>query len=66
MLININKNAKMSATFHKYPEARQGPAEPYKREDVSLPVLRGPPLALGATLYVYYVVAATELNQDEI
>lgn len=44
----------MSPHFHNYPQARAGPAVPYKKEDVALPVLRGPPLAIGATVYVQF------------
>ncbi|PKY09060.1 putative N-acylethanolamine amidohydrolase [Aspergillus campestris IBT 28561] len=36
--------------FFGYPEVRQGPSVPYKNEDQDLPVFRGTPLAIGATL----------------
>ncbi|GCB26115.1 fatty acid amide hydrolase [Aspergillus awamori] len=36
--------------FFQYPEARPGPAVPYKNEEQVIPVIRGFPLALGATL----------------
>lgn len=38
--------------FQNYPAARKGPEEPYKKEDLALPVLRGQPLSIGATVYV--------------
>lgn len=37
--------------FFHYPEVREGPSVPYKNEDQSIPVLRGAPLAIGASLY---------------
>lgn len=37
-------------SFHNYPPAREGPAVPYKNETQSIPVFRGTPLAIGATL----------------
>ncbi|KAL1963625.1 hypothetical protein VTN77DRAFT_7946 [Rasamsonia byssochlamydoides] len=40
----------MSARFRNYPEPREGPSVPYKHEELSLPVLRGSTLAIGATL----------------
>ncbi|KAH8698841.1 putative N-acylethanolamine amidohydrolase [Talaromyces proteolyticus] len=40
----------MTTRFHNYPEPRKGPDAPYKHEDVSVPVLRGPSLAIGASL----------------
>ncbi|CRG89316.1 Fatty acid amide hydrolase [Talaromyces islandicus] len=36
--------------FHNYPEPRQGPDAPYKHVDISVPVLRGPSLAIGANI----------------
>ncbi|KAE8142714.1 amidase signature domain-containing protein [Aspergillus pseudotamarii] len=36
--------------FVHYPEIREGPSVPYKNEDQSIPVFRGLPLAIGATL----------------
>ncbi|OGM43679.1 N-acylethanolamine amidohydrolase [Aspergillus bombycis] len=36
--------------FIHYPEVREGPSVPYKNEDQSIPVFRGLPLAIGATL----------------
>ncbi|KAL2847969.1 amidase signature domain-containing protein [Aspergillus pseudodeflectus] len=36
--------------FISYPEIRQGPAVPYKNEDQSIPVFRGTPLVIGASL----------------
>jgi amidase len=36
--------------FFHYPEVREGPSVPYKNEDQSIPVLRGAPLAIGASL----------------
>ncbi|KAF9884663.1 hypothetical protein FE257_001356 [Aspergillus nanangensis] len=36
--------------FFHYPEVRQGPPVPYKNEDQTIPVFRGTPLAIGATL----------------
>ncbi|KAE8417225.1 amidase signature domain-containing protein [Aspergillus pseudocaelatus] len=36
--------------FVHYPEVREGPSVPYKNEDQSIPVFRGLPLAIGATL----------------
>lgn len=41
--------------FHNYPEPRQGPDAPYKHVDVSVPVLRGASLAIGANMYVYFL-----------
>lgn len=40
----------MSARFRNYPEPREGPTVPYKHEELSLPVLRGPILSLSATM----------------
>ncbi|KAL4941738.1 hypothetical protein BDV06DRAFT_235877 [Aspergillus oleicola] len=37
-------------TFLNYPAVREGPNVPYKNEDQSIPVFRGLPLAVGATL----------------
>ncbi|KAL4956772.1 amidase signature domain-containing protein [Aspergillus filifer] len=37
-------------TFLNYPAVREGPNVPYKNEDQSIPVFRGLPLAIGATL----------------
>lgn len=37
-------------SFLNYPPAREGPNVPYKYEDQVLPVFRGMPLAIGATL----------------
>jgi hypothetical protein len=42
----------MSTRFQNYPIARKGPEEPFKKEDLALPVLRGPSLSIGATVYV--------------
>ncbi|KOC13538.1 N-acylethanolamine amidohydrolase [Aspergillus flavus AF70] len=36
--------------FIHYPETREGPSVPYRNEDQSIPVFRGLPLAIGATL----------------
>ncbi|KAL4809172.1 amidase signature domain-containing protein [Aspergillus unguis] len=36
--------------FMNYPEIREGPSVPYKNEDQSIPVFRGTPLAIGASL----------------
>lgn len=36
--------------FLNYPIAREGPSVPYKNETQSIPVFRGLPLAIGATL----------------
>ncbi|PWY92034.1 N-acylethanolamine amidohydrolase [Aspergillus heteromorphus CBS 117.55] len=38
------------ARFFYYPEVRQGPTVPYKNEDQVIPVFRGTPLAIGASL----------------
>lgn len=38
--------------FQNYPIAHKGPEEPFKKEDLALPVLRGPSLSIGATVYV--------------
>ncbi|GKZ16732.1 hypothetical protein AbraCBS73388_004108 [Aspergillus brasiliensis] len=38
------------AQFFHYPEARPGPAVPYKNEEQPIPVIRGLPLAIGASL----------------
>ncbi|CAG8924047.1 unnamed protein product [Penicillium salamii] len=37
-------------TFLNYPVPREGPSVPYKHEDQVIPVFRGRPLAIGATL----------------
>ncbi|KAJ5351775.1 hypothetical protein N7452_000749 [Penicillium brevicompactum] len=37
-------------TFINYPPPREGPSVPYKHEDQVIPVFRGTPLAIGATL----------------
>ncbi|KAL4871264.1 hypothetical protein BDV12DRAFT_206807 [Aspergillus spectabilis] len=37
-------------SFINYPEIREGPSVPYKNEDQSIPVFRGTPLAIGASL----------------
>ncbi|KAJ5578537.1 uncharacterized protein N7459_007501 [Penicillium hispanicum] len=37
-------------SFLNYPPPREGPAVPYKNETQSIPVFRGTPLAIGATL----------------
>lgn len=37
-------------SFLNYPPAREGPNVPYNYEDQVLPVFRGMPLAIGATL----------------
>ncbi|RAH50244.1 amidase [Aspergillus brunneoviolaceus CBS 621.78] len=36
--------------FFQYPEVREGPSVPYKNEDQVIPVFRGMPLAIGASL----------------
>ncbi|KAL4895688.1 amidase signature domain-containing protein [Aspergillus ambiguus] len=36
--------------FFHYPEIREGPSVPYQNEDQTIPVLRGAPLAIGASL----------------
>jgi amidase len=36
--------------FLNYPPPREGPLVPYKNEQQVLPVFRGTPLAIGATL----------------
>ncbi|RAH75828.1 putative N-acylethanolamine amidohydrolase [Aspergillus japonicus CBS 114.51] len=36
--------------FLQYPEVREGPSVPYKNEDQVIPVFRGMPLAIGASL----------------
>ncbi|RDW90103.1 amidase [Aspergillus mulundensis] len=36
--------------FINYPEIREGPSLPYKNEDQSIPVFRGTPLVIGASL----------------
>lgn len=36
--------------FVNYPEPREGPSVPYKNEIQSIPVFRGIPLVIGATL----------------
>lgn len=41
-----------NSRFQNYPAARKGPDEPYKKEDLALPVLRGQSLSIGATVYV--------------
>ncbi|EED22221.1 N-acylethanolamine amidohydrolase, putative [Talaromyces stipitatus ATCC 10500] len=41
----------MGAThFRHYPEVRKGPEKPYEKEDIALPVLRGPSLSISATV----------------
>lgn len=40
----------VSNKFINYPEVRKGPSVPYKNETQSIPVFRGIPLAIGATL----------------
>ncbi|KAL4799052.1 amidase signature domain-containing protein [Aspergillus venezuelensis] len=42
--------AKGVTNFLNYPAVREGPKVPYKNEDQSIPVFRGLPLAVGATL----------------
>jgi len=37
-------------SYLKYPPAIEGPSVPYKYEDQTIPVLRGTPLVIGATL----------------
>ncbi|KAL2820739.1 amidase signature domain-containing protein [Aspergillus granulosus] len=37
-------------SFIGYPEIRQGPSVPYRNEDQSIPVFRGTPLVIGASL----------------
>ncbi|KAL4986781.1 amidase signature domain-containing protein [Aspergillus falconensis] len=37
-------------SFVNYPEVREGPSVPYKNEDQSIPVFRGTPLVIGASL----------------
>lgn len=44
------------ARFHNYPTPRQGPDVPYKHVDVSVPVLRGLSLAIGAKMYVFLIL----------
>lgn len=39
-------------TFLNYPQPREGPSVPYQNEDQSIPVFRGIPLVIGATLSV--------------
>ncbi|PYH45789.1 amidase [Aspergillus saccharolyticus JOP 1030-1] len=39
-----------NSQFLNYPEVREGPSVPYKNEDQTIPVFRGTPLAIGATL----------------
>ncbi|KAJ5288219.1 hypothetical protein N7478_003905 [Penicillium angulare] len=36
--------------YMNYPPAIEGPSVPYKNEDASIPIFRGTPLAIGATL----------------
>lgn len=36
--------------FLNYPEVHKGPSVPYQNETQSIPVFRGIPLAIGATL----------------
>ncbi|KAE8150899.1 amidase signature domain-containing protein [Aspergillus avenaceus] len=43
-------SSKEELQFIHYPEVREGPSVPYKNEDQSIPVFRGLPLAIGATL----------------
>ncbi|KAL5335336.1 amidase signature domain-containing protein [Aspergillus crustosus] len=43
-------SGKGEKSFINYPEVRQGPSVPYKNEDQSIPVFRGTPLAIGASL----------------
>jgi hypothetical protein len=43
-------NMSSQPQFIHYPEVREGPLVPYKNEDQSIPVFRGLPLAIGATL----------------
>jgi len=38
------------SSFLNYPPPREGPAVPYKNDTQSIPVFRGTPLAIGATL----------------
>lgn len=40
----------MTQQFHNYPERRKGPDVPNQFEDISLPVLRGSSLEIGATM----------------
>lgn len=42
------------APFIHYPEARPGPTVPYRNEEQVIPVIRGLPLAIGASLYVFF------------
>lgn len=46
----FNKMGSDSRTFLNYPPAREGPAVPYKNETQVIPVFRGTPLTIGATL----------------
>lgn len=43
-------SGKGDSPFINYPEIREGPSVPYKNEDQSIPVFRGAPLAIGASL----------------
>ncbi|KAL4766631.1 amidase [Aspergillus foveolatus] len=43
-------SSKGDASFINYPEIREGPSVPYKNEDQSIPVFRGTPLVIGASL----------------
>jgi amidase len=36
--------------YLNYPSPREGPSVPYKNEEQVIPVFRGTPLAIGATL----------------
>ncbi|KAF7592043.1 hypothetical protein BBP40_000766 [Aspergillus hancockii] len=47
-ITTLKKSAQPS--FLHYPEVREGPSVPYENEDQSIPVFRGWPLAIGATL----------------
>lgn len=42
-----------SVHFIDYPEPREGPSVSYKNETQSIPVFRGIPLAVGASMSVY-------------
>lgn len=44
------------APFIHYPEARPGPTVPYRNEEQVIPVIRGLPLAIGASLYVFLII----------
>lgn len=55
-MLHVNKLSapeKMSSdnlSFLNYPVPQEGPKVPYKNETQTIPVFRGTPLAIGATL----------------